>query len=252
MATTISSLVIPPALHRRCRSPASASTPASLSFRAVAARPARSRGVVLRVAASSAVLEAPEQVAARKLYVGNIPRTVTNDELRSMFAEHGSVERAEVMYDKYTGRSRRFGFVTMSTPEEAAAAIESLNGTGKGMTLLASLYQEVGGRTIKVNVTESFLPNIDRSAPEPEPVFVDSQYKVYVGNLAKTVTTEVLRNFFSEKGQILSATVSRVPGTSKSKGYGFVTFSSEEEVEAAVATFNNMELEGQPIRVNKA
>jgi RNA recognition motif-containing protein len=101
------------------------------------------------------------------------------------------------------------------------------------------MYQEVGGRKIKVNVTESFLPNIDRSAAEPEPVFVDSQYKVYVGNLAKTVTTDILKNFFSEKGQIISATVSRVLGTSKSKGYGFVTFSSEEEVEAAIATFNN-------------
>lgn len=90
-----------------------------------------------------------------------------------------------------------------------------------------------------MNVTESFLPNIDTSAPEPEPSFVDSQYKVYVGNLAKTVTTEVLKNFFSEKGEVLSATVSRIPGTPKSKGYGFVTFSSEEEVDAAVSTFNN-------------
>jgi len=242
MATAISSLITPPALHLRCRSTASASVSVSarLSFRAVAAPQARGRGLALRVAASSAVLEAPAEVAARKLYVGNIPRTVTNDELREMFAAHGTVERAEVMYDKYTNRSRRFGFVTMSTAEEANAAIEALNGT------------EVGGRKIKVNVTESFLPNIDRSAPEPEPVFVDSQYKVYVGNLAKTVTTEVLKNFFSEKGQILSATVSHIPGTSKSKGYGFVTFSSEEEVEAAVATFNNAELEGQPIRVNRA
>ncbi|TVU11134.1 hypothetical protein EJB05_44700 [Eragrostis curvula] len=244
MATTISSLITPPALLRRCRSIASSSSSsyatASLSFRAVAAPRARSRAVSLRVAASSAVLEAPEAVAARKLYVGNIPRTVTNEQLRDMFAEHGTVERAEVMYDKYTNRSRRFGFVTMSTAEEANAAVEALNGT------------EVGDRKIKVNVTESFLPNIDRSAPEPEPVFVDSQYKVYVGNLAKTVTTDVLKNFFSEKGKILSATVSRVPGTSKSKGYGFVTFSSEGEVEAAVATFNNAELEGQPIRVNRA
>lgn len=106
-------------------------------------------------------------------------------------------------------------------------------------TDLFLLYQEVGGRKIKVNVTESFLPNIDRSAPEPEPVFVDSQYKVYVGNLAKSVTTEMLKNFFSEKGEVLSATVSRIPGTAKSKGYGFVTFSSEEEVQAAVSTFNN-------------
>ena len=52
--------------------------------------------MALRVAASSALLEAPAEVAARKLYVGNIPRTVTNDELRDMFAAHGTVERAEV------------------------------------------------------------------------------------------------------------------------------------------------------------
>ncbi|KAL5205782.1 hypothetical protein ABZP36_033991 [Zizania latifolia] len=244
MATTISSLVTPPPLHRRCCRRWPCPSPARLSVGApppslVAAR-ARRHPAVAQVVASSSVLEAPEEVAARKLYVGNIPRTVTNDELTAMFAEHGTVERAEVMYDKYTGRSRRFGFVTMSTTEEANAAIESLNDT------------EVSGRKIKVNVTESFLPNIDRSAPEPEPVFVDSQYKVYVGNLAKSVTTEMLKNFFSEKGEVLSATVSRIPGTSKSKGYGFVTFSSEEEVEAAVSTFKNAELEGQPIRVNKA
>ncbi|KQJ89659.1 30S ribosomal protein 2, chloroplastic [Brachypodium distachyon] len=244
MATTVSSLVAPHSLHRRCfRIPASASASTRLSFRAappaVAAARAGRRAAV-RVLASSAVLEAPEELATRKLYVGNIPRTVTNDELRAMFADHGTVLRADVMYDKYSGRSRRFGFVTMSSVEEANAAIESLNET------------EVGGRKIKVNVTESFLPNIDPSAPEPEPAFVDSQYKVYVGNLAKTVTTEVLKNFFSEKGEVLSATVSRIPGTPKSKGYGFVTFSSEEEVEAAVSTFNNTELEGQPIRVNRA
>ena len=94
MATTISSLITHPALHRRCRGPASA--PASLSFRAVAAPRVRRWPVALRVAASSAVLEAPEEVAARKLYVGNIPRTVTNDEFRDMFAKHGTVERAEV------------------------------------------------------------------------------------------------------------------------------------------------------------
>uniref|UniRef100_A0A0E0LZ74 Small ribosomal subunit protein cS22 n=1 Tax=Oryza punctata TaxID=4537 RepID=A0A0E0LZ74_ORYPU len=231
-STTISSsLITPPAgaLHRRscCRCPSRLTVGAAPLALTAARWASRRHPAVVRVVASSSVLEAPEEVAARKLYVGNIPRTVTNDELAAMFADHGTVERAEVMYDKYTGRSRRFGFVTMGTPEEANAAIESLNET------------EVGGRKIKVNVTESFLPNIDRSAPEPEPVFVDSQYKVYVGNLAKSVTTEMLKNFFSEKGEVLSATVSRIPGTAKSKGYGFVTFSSEEEVEAAVSTFNN-------------
>lgn len=72
-----------------------------------------------------------------------------------------------------------------------------------------------------------------------ESEFIDSPHKVYVGNLAKTVTTDTLKNFFSEKGKVLSAKVSRVPGTSKSSGYGFVTFPSEEDVEAAISSFNN-------------
>jgi len=99
MATAISSLVTPPALHRRCLSPAtvSVSAPIRISFRAATAPQAWRRGLALRVSATSAVLEAPEAVAARKLYVGNIPRTVTNDELRDMFAAHGTVERAEVV-----------------------------------------------------------------------------------------------------------------------------------------------------------
>jgi RNA recognition motif-containing protein len=71
-------------------------TPIRISFRPAAAPQVSRRGSALRVSASSAVLEAPEAVAARKLYVGNIPRTVTNDELRDMFAAHGTVERAEV------------------------------------------------------------------------------------------------------------------------------------------------------------
>ncbi|KAF3325916.1 30S ribosomal protein 2 [Carex littledalei] len=179
--------------------------------------------------------------AKKRLYVGNIPRDVTNDQLAKIFAEHGSVEKAEVMYDKYSGRSRRFGFVTMSTFEDVNAAIEKLNDT------------EIGGRKIKVNVTEKPLQSADLSLLQAEESgFVDSPYKVYVGNLAKTVTSELLKKFFSEKGEVLGAKVSRVPGTSKSSGFGFVTFSSEEEVQEAISSFNNALLEGQKIRVNKA
>ncbi|PON41417.1 Splicing factor-like protein [Trema orientale] len=179
--------------------------------------------------------------AARRIYIGNIPRTLTNDELTKIVQEHGAVEKAEVMYDKYSGRSRRFGFATMKTVEDANAAIEKLNGT------------EIGGREIKVNITEKPLSRVDLSLLQvEESQFVDSPHKVYVGNLAKTVTTETLKNFFSEKGNVLSAKVSRVPGTSRSTGYGFVSFSSEEDVEAAISSFNNSLLEGQPIRVNKA
>ncbi|KAF3449989.1 hypothetical protein FNV43_RR06068 [Rhamnella rubrinervis] len=183
----------------------------------------------------------PSSEAARRLYVGNIPRKVNNEELTRIVEEHGAVEKTEVMYDKYSGRSRRFAFVTMKTVEDANVAIEKLNGT------------EIGGREIKVNITEKPLSIVDVSLLQAEESqFIDSPHKVYVGNLAKTVTTDILKDFFSEKGKVLSAKVSRLPGTSKSSGFGFVSFSSEEDVEAAISSFNNSLLEGQRIRVNKA
>lgn len=89
-------------------------------------------------------------------------------------------------------------------------------------------------------MTEKPFQTIDLSLLQAEEsTFVDSPHKVYIGNLAKTVTTDVLSKFFSEKGKVLGAKVSRVPGTSKSSGFGFVSFSSDEEVEAAIASFNN-------------
>lgn len=101
-------------------------------------------------------------------------------------------------------------------------------------------WQEIGGREIKVNITEKPLQTVDFSLFQAEESqFVESPHKVYVGNLAKTVTTEMLKSFFSEKGKVLSAKVSRVPGTSKSSGFGFVSFSSEEDVEAAISSLNN-------------
>lgn len=198
------------------------------------------RAVVAEETSSSAPSSSDGE-EARRLYIGNIPRNLNNDELRNIVEEHGAVEITEVMYDKYSGRSRRFAFVTMKTIEDANAVIEKLNDT------------EIGGRKIKVNITEKPLQGMDRAVTQAEDSqFVESPYKVYVGNLAKTVTNELLKDFFSEKGNVLGAKVQRTPGTSKSSGFGFVCFSSDEEVEAAIEALNNAVLEGQKIRVNKA
>ena len=76
---------------------------------------------------------------SNKLYVGNLAFQTTSQELQELFAQAGTVESASVVEDRMTGRSRGFAFVEMSTKEEAAAAIEQLNG------------KEVGGRALKVN-----------------------------------------------------------------------------------------------------
>ena len=74
-----------------------------------------------------------------KLYVGNLPYSVNDAELRSIFEAHGTVESATIIMDRETGRPRGFGFVEMSNSEQANAAIAALNGT------------EMGGRALVVN-----------------------------------------------------------------------------------------------------
>ena len=64
-----------------------------------------------------------------KLYVGNLPYSVTEERLQQHFAQHGSVISARIVTDKFTGRSKGFGFVEMSSDAEAERAITALNGT---------------------------------------------------------------------------------------------------------------------------
>jgi RNA recognition motif-containing protein len=64
-----------------------------------------------------------------KLYVGNLPYSVTEERLQQHFAQHGSVLSARIITDKFSGRSKGFGFVEMSSDQEAERATAALNGT---------------------------------------------------------------------------------------------------------------------------
>jgi RNA recognition motif-containing protein len=78
-------------------------------------------------------------VLGKKLYVGNLGYTVSNADLEGLFASFGTVESAQVIEDRESGRSKGFGFVEMSSDQEAQAAIQGLNG------------QDHGGRPLTVN-----------------------------------------------------------------------------------------------------
>ena len=75
----------------------------------------------------------------KKLYVGGLPYAVTEDQLRELFSAHGTVESSTVITDRMTGRSKGFGFVEMSSQEEAQTAMDNLNNT------------QLEGRSITVN-----------------------------------------------------------------------------------------------------
>jgi len=84
---------------------------------------------------------------SNKLFVGNLSFKTTENDLQDAFAAHGTVTETNLMMDRMSGRPRGFGFVTMSTPEEAQKAIEALNGA------------QLGGRALTVNVAR---PREDR------------------------------------------------------------------------------------------
>ena len=76
---------------------------------------------------------------SKKLYVGNLPFSVTNEDLKEAFGKFGEVEEATVISDKYSGRSKGFGFVTFTEDADADKAVEEMNG------------KDLGGREVKVN-----------------------------------------------------------------------------------------------------
>jgi cold-inducible RNA-binding protein len=86
---------------------------------------------------------------AMKLYVGGLAYAVTEKDLEAMFAEHGTVASAAVIKDRDSGQSKGFGFVEMSSDDEAKAAMAALNG------------KDVSGRSLTVNEAR---PQADRSS----------------------------------------------------------------------------------------
>ncbi|KAK4478784.1 hypothetical protein RD792_014283 [Penstemon davidsonii] len=210
--------------------------------------------------------EVSESVEGGRLYVGNLPFSLTSSQLSEIFAEAGTVVSVEygdlvfakrsvkengvafgdvfgfnVVYGRVTDRSRGFAFVTMGSVEEAKEAIRLFDGA------------QIGGRSAKVN-----FPEVPRGGerevmkPRINQGFVDSPHKLYAGNLSWNLTSQNLREAFSEQPGFLSAKIIFDRDSGRSRGFGFITFQSAEDVETALNSMNGVELEGRPVRLNLA
>ncbi|VFQ79690.1 unnamed protein product [Cuscuta campestris] len=169
-----------------------------------------------------------------KLYVGNLPFALTPPELSEIFSEAGDVKNVEIIYDKVTRRSRGFAFVTMGSVEEADKAIRMFN---------ESL---VGGRTVKVN-----FPEVPKGGEREVMMASRSRniHKLYAMNLAWSLTSQGLRQAFAGQPGFLNANVVFDRDSGKPLGYGFVSFASAEEMEAALNAMNGVEVQGRPLRL---
>ncbi|XP_058114782.1 28 kDa ribonucleoprotein, chloroplastic-like [Magnolia sinica] len=174
-----------------------------------------------------------------KIFVGNLPFDVDSEKLAQLFEKAGVVEVAEVIYNRETDQSRGFGFVTMSTVQEAEKVVEMFN------------CYDLNGRLLTVNKAS---PRGSPQGSQLTQVRADlgPDHRIYVGNLPWQVDNARLEQIFSEHGKVVDARVVYDRETGRSRGFGFVRMSTKNELDDAVAALDGQSLDGRSIRVNIA
>ncbi|KAK7321679.1 hypothetical protein VNO77_32543 [Canavalia gladiata] len=174
------------------------------------------------------------------VYVKNLSDSTTDEDFKKIFGEYGTITSAVVMRDA-DGKSKCFGFVNFENPDDAAKAVEALNGkkfddkewyVGKAQKK-SEREQELKGR---------FEQSIKEAADKFQGV------NLYLKNLDDTISDEKLKELFSEYGTITSCKVMRDPN-GISRGSGFVAFSTPDEASRALAEMNGKMIAGKPLYV---
>ncbi|KAL9274272.1 33 kDa ribonucleoprotein, chloroplastic-like protein [Drosera capensis] len=182
-------------------------------------------------AVAEVAVEEEEEVGT-KLYFGNLPWNFDSATLAGIVQEYADPELVEVLYDRESGKSRGYAFVTMGSVEDCHKVIKNLDNT------------EVGGRSLRVNFADKPRPK--------EPFFPETDHRLFIGNLTWSVTSNMLREAFKGVGEVVGARVIYDGETGRSRGYGFVSFATKEAMDAALESLNGLELEGRAIRISIA
>jgi nucleolin len=189
---------------------------------------------------------------SRKLFVAGLPDSITEDVLRQLFeATGGNVVEVSLPKDRATGRPRGFGFVTLSTTQEASAARESLDGS----------YQ--GGKSISVRPFQAEPPRRDGvrpagASPGASPVGLGGpaaapDRTLYVGNLPYDASVEEIESLIGSTGAgpVVRVHLPMDPDGRK-RGFGFVTMASAEAAKAAIDALRGVDVRGRRLVVNLA
>lgn len=166
-----------------------------------------------------------EERTARKIFVGGLNRNTTAESLREYFSSFGPVHHTEVLFDKLTGRSRGFGFVTF---EE----METINNVVDRHHTIDESQVEVR-RAIPREEARNNQPRRERETTE-------NSGRVFIGGLGDDVTDEVLKEFFSRFGELTSASVMVDRETNRPRGFGFIIYKNPEDAEKALGIHKDL------------
>ncbi|KAJ9454978.1 Polyadenylate-binding protein 8 [Diplonema papillatum] len=166
-----------------------------------------------------------------KIFVGGLSQDVTEQHLSDYFAKYGSVASTEVKRDHSNGRSRGFGFVLFATPQAAQAAKDARSPMvcGKRVEVLLSITRG--------------HPMLDSTPRGPDP-----KKKVFVGGLPQQLRESDLAELFSSFGEVTHSEIKRDFSNDRSRGFGFVVFSTPEAAEAARAA-KSVQIDGRQVDI---
>ncbi|MBA0738235.1 hypothetical protein Gogos_011627 [Gossypium gossypioides] len=186
---------------------------------------------------------APNKVKFNNVYVKNLSDTTTDEELKTIFGEHGKITSVVVMRDA-DGKSKCFGFVNFENADDAAKAVEALNGKK-----FEDKEWYVGKAQKKSEREHELKARFEQNMKEASDKF--QGLNLYIKNLDDSIGDEKLKKMFSEFGNITSCKVMRDP-SGISKGSGFVAFSTPEEASRALAEMNGKMIVSKPLYVAPA
>ena len=156
------------------------------------------------------------------IYVGNLPWSAKEEEIRELFQEFGEISAINIVTDRKTGRPRGYCFVDMENGEQA---VEVLND------------KEFGGRNLRVNLARERKEDFEVGD------------KIYVGNLPWDVNDADVRELFQDYGEVHSVNIISDRETGRPRGFCFIEM---ENADTAIAALNDKEFGGRTLRVNKA
>ncbi|OMJ89818.1 hypothetical protein SteCoe_7997 [Stentor coeruleus] len=176
-----------------------------------------------------------DTISCRKLFIGGLASHTTRESLKSHFEKFGLVQDSILMVDKVSGRSRCFGFITMQDPQ----AIDTI----------LSQTQYLDGKKVdckRAVPREQSHPQGSSSAPSFK------TNKMFVGGLPPDVTNENFRAFFEQFGEIEDSVVILDKETGRPRGFGFVTFTSEDTADKVLENNDKNYINGKWVECKKA
>ncbi|KAK9282237.1 hypothetical protein L1049_005151 [Liquidambar formosana] len=172
----------------------------------------------------------PRDSSSGKLFVGGVSWETTEETFSNYFSKYGEITDSVIMMDKHSGRPRGFGFVTYADPAIADKVLEE--------------DHVIDGRAVEVKRT---VPREDMLVKG-----VTKTKKIFVGGIPPSLTEDELKEYFSFYGSIAEQQIMMDHKTGRSRGFGFVTFNSEDTVEKIFSEVKTHELGGKEVEIKKA